>query len=722
MRTARETPGAYGPRFASVPMAFEVVEDEETEDHYIVTLAFRPEGEFTGTPGREQFFIEKEGNLAVRQVLSLPGRVGWRRIPIGLAAVGLVVVVAAAVGGVFAATGGGDGENDDSTGQVVVALPTNTPAPSLPTPAPVPSTALLPTLEASTPISPPNLAPTLTPQPSPTPLFRPTQPPLTPSGGLPRGGSISGAITVADTGRPMSLVNIRAENLDEDGEGYTTWTGVSGTYMLINVQPGQYRVHLTGVRGDYIQEVYNDSLNWDTADLVTVNMEPVRGIDFALSLGARITGTVTDALTGLPISNIAVNASTATWQRMVSTETDGLGRYSLRGLPDGVMEIEVSGEGSQYVQIQREVRVSGEGRYGDINFSLVSTPVAPTPAPTSTPRPTFTPVPTPTPRPTSTPTPTPLPTPTRRPPLPGPPIPGFPAGSVVEVGYSTSLIQWDSQRQYRNLWEPGDSPYTVRWEVKQPVVLTATLDTPVNLTQGGDPSPLISSIESGKYVYQWGPAENFWKNIAFHLIQEVSADSGLRISRSATPEVLSPGRNEVLLEATIEILRPPTVQGVPVVPIGGSLSMHGKDGTLAAGIESQTNYRLPSLLPVKIISASGLARLNLGPFFEVGRTFSVSLQAVIENPNPFPVSYLPDIDATLDIDVESATAPFIVSLPRPPVMSSAESVTIYTVGITGESVELTFSNPSEEKVFWLFGNPHFRGIWQSWQGRLDPAP
>ena len=30
MRTARETPGAYSPRFASVPMAFEVVEDEET--------------------------------------------------------------------------------------------------------------------------------------------------------------------------------------------------------------------------------------------------------------------------------------------------------------------------------------------------------------------------------------------------------------------------------------------------------------------------------------------------------------------------------------------------------------------------------------------------------------------------------------------------------------------------------------------------------------------
>ena len=106
MRTARETPGAYGRRYADVSMAFEAVEDEETEDHYVVTLSFRPEGAFAGTPGREQFFIEKEGNLAVRQVLSLPRRAGWRRIPLGLVTIGLLVVVAGAVGGVLAATSG----------------------------------------------------------------------------------------------------------------------------------------------------------------------------------------------------------------------------------------------------------------------------------------------------------------------------------------------------------------------------------------------------------------------------------------------------------------------------------------------------------------------------------------------------------------------------------------------------------------------------------------
>ena len=138
MRTARESPGAYGRSFRNVPMAFEVVEAEETEDHYVITVSFRPEGEFVGRAGREQFFIEKEGAVALRQVLSLPGRTGWRRFSFGLLAVSLVVIVAAAVGGVFAASGGSGG-NDDSAPQAAVP-PTSTPAPA-PTTAPVAATA-----------------------------------------------------------------------------------------------------------------------------------------------------------------------------------------------------------------------------------------------------------------------------------------------------------------------------------------------------------------------------------------------------------------------------------------------------------------------------------------------------------------------------------------------------------------------------------------------------
>jgi len=177
MRTARETPGAYGSSYVDVPMAFDVIETEDTEDHYRITISFRPEGEYAGRPGREQFFIEKEGAIALRQVLSLPGPTGWRRYRFGLVAIGLVVVVVAAVGGVLAVSGGGGG-NDDVVPQAA-APPTLTPesTPVPPTSAPSPSPTLTP---VATPLPAntlqPNAPPKLTNTPLPTP--RPTNTPV----------------------------------------------------------------------------------------------------------------------------------------------------------------------------------------------------------------------------------------------------------------------------------------------------------------------------------------------------------------------------------------------------------------------------------------------------------------------------------------------------------------------------------------------------------------
>ena len=139
MRTASETPGAYGRSFRDVPMAFDVIAEEETEDHYVITLSFRPQGAFAGTPGQEQFFIEKEGTVAHRQVLSLPiTEEGARRLPVVPVAIGLVVVVIAAVVGffVFART-----PSEERPAPVAAPAPTGkTPAP-IAAPAPLPEVA-----------------------------------------------------------------------------------------------------------------------------------------------------------------------------------------------------------------------------------------------------------------------------------------------------------------------------------------------------------------------------------------------------------------------------------------------------------------------------------------------------------------------------------------------------------------------------------------------------
>jgi len=134
MRTARESPGDYGRRFRGTPMAFEVVEGEDTEDHYVITLSFRPQGQFTGNPGQEQFFIEKVGVVAHRQVLSVPRPRRLRRIPVTpVTLVLLGVIIAVAVGAVLVTNGGGGKDEAPLAANVTGPTATQVP-PAAPTP------------------------------------------------------------------------------------------------------------------------------------------------------------------------------------------------------------------------------------------------------------------------------------------------------------------------------------------------------------------------------------------------------------------------------------------------------------------------------------------------------------------------------------------------------------------------------------------------------------
>ena len=469
IRHARETPGAYGATYVDVPMAFDVVESDDTEDHYRITLSFRPEGAFTGTPGREQFFIEKEGNVAVRQVLSLPERAGWRRYRLALVAVGLVVVAAGAIGGVLAASGSGGGGNDDSAGQVVAALPTSTPVPSVSTPVPSPTTA-------------PTIAPPLGATATPKPII-----------------------------------------------------------------------------------------------LTATTMSKLVGRLIALP---RATATPVASPTPTP-------------------------------------------------------------------------PLSPTPVP----RPDFTPIPTSTPGPTSTPTPTPLPTPTR-PPTPSPTLmPGISAGSVVEIQYQ-HRVWLKPGPTFETEWDPGETAYEPRWDfnLSELVSLIANFDSPLAVrSMTYRPLPIDQAQE--KYTYGWLPAPKLYAMVERKLI----VDSGLRLSRNIAPKTLPPGATQVVIDVAVEIVRPPTVSGITVVPLEAHMNIAIGGGVeFRAGAESKANG---GIRPVRVISVSGPVFGHLGPLLKPGQKDNLRIEAVIDNPNLFPVSYIPNVGVNLDFDADSDAAPFKVSIP-----------------------------------------------------------
>ena len=140
MRTARDDPGDYGRGFSGVRMVFDVVQQDEGEDYYIITLSVRPEGDFDGRPGEEEFFIEKEGNVAYRQLRSRP-RKAKGGFPKGRAAISVVIVAIAVLAFLILVAG------DDDNGSKVSPPPTATgPATQLrptvpPTPPPRPRIA-----------------------------------------------------------------------------------------------------------------------------------------------------------------------------------------------------------------------------------------------------------------------------------------------------------------------------------------------------------------------------------------------------------------------------------------------------------------------------------------------------------------------------------------------------------------------------------------------------
>ena len=174
--------------------------------------------------------------------------------------------------------------------------------------------------------------------------------------GLKRGATISGRVTDADSGSPIAGVTIEAEDFDGEAPEPEAETDSDGRYLLEGLAPGTYYIMVSGDSRGYIHQYYDDKPYRRDADRVTIfGTRPVEGVDFVLALGASISGRVVDARTGLPIGGMEVIAGLVDEDHLAWTDTDSNGGYTLTGIPDGVIEIEVSGQG--YIEVRRTVTV-----------------------------------------------------------------------------------------------------------------------------------------------------------------------------------------------------------------------------------------------------------------------------------------------------------------------------------------------------------------------------
>ncbi len=126
--------------------------------------------------------------------------------------------------------------------------------------------------------------------------------------------SVSGIVTVAPSGLPLSGATVRVQRLD-GGWGGTATTISDGTFSTGGINPGAYVVKAskTGYETRLFDDVPCDpSCDLGLGTLVTVTPTTgADGVDFALWRYGNLAGLVTDRATGLPLEGTPVQLRSA---------------------------------------------------------------------------------------------------------------------------------------------------------------------------------------------------------------------------------------------------------------------------------------------------------------------------------------------------------------------------------------------------------------------------
>ena len=159
---------------------------------------------------------------------------------------------------------------------------------------------------------------------------------------LVKGGSISGTVTSDLDSSPIKGVLVYAYK-SENGYYGMAATKEDGTYSIVGLKEGDYKIQLNAQGTEYAGEYYNDTFIFDEASLVTVTQgSPTSGINFGLASGGTITGTVTNGI-GDPVGNVVVTAydlqDTGDYGTAMTDQETGV--YFITGLLPADYKIEV---------------------------------------------------------------------------------------------------------------------------------------------------------------------------------------------------------------------------------------------------------------------------------------------------------------------------------------------------------------------------------------------
>ncbi len=168
---------------------------------------------------------------------------------------------------------------------------------------------------------------------------------------LEHGGQIKGHVTVAPSGESLQGIEVCAFNSGAEGPTRCTSTNYGGNYVLQGLPTGSYQVefgpgYVCGFEGcayqNYIRQYYDGKASFGEADPVSVTVGSTQeGIDAELEVGGRISGTVIDASSEVPVRWSWVCAyRSGEEEPEACSESNGSGHYVITGLSEGNYKVE----------------------------------------------------------------------------------------------------------------------------------------------------------------------------------------------------------------------------------------------------------------------------------------------------------------------------------------------------------------------------------------------
>lgn len=156
---------------------------------------------------------------------------------------------------------------------------------------------------------------------------------------LGNGGRIAGRVTDAGSGLPLRSEVLKISDALGNFVGLDLTDG-NGHFLVGGLPTGTYYALVDA--DDHLDELYNDipcplticGVTSGTPIPVTLGSDTV-DIDFALDTGGRVVGSVSEQLTGLPLSFEFVDLFDPLGDQVGSGLTDSSGNYLIGGLPSG---------------------------------------------------------------------------------------------------------------------------------------------------------------------------------------------------------------------------------------------------------------------------------------------------------------------------------------------------------------------------------------------------